>query len=121
MLVLRHHVDRAHNLSSRGLMHHVPCAGSRNKVLCEMSPIKLLGLFGFNNAIFRTCNDGHGHLQQTVLFAESAISVKVDNEDASRIQSIMDRSSVKVADRAAAYRKSGWANYNASANLLPKR
>ena len=78
-------------------------------------PIKLLGLFGFDNAFFRTCNDGHGHRQ---LFAESAISVKVDNEDASRIQSIMDRSSVKVADRAAAYRKSGWANYNASAKPL---
>ena len=46
------------------------------------------------------------------------VSVKVDDEDASRIQSIMDRSSVKVADRAAAYRKSGWASYNASAKPL---
>ena len=46
------------------------------------------------------------------------VSVKVDDEDASRIQSIMDRLSVKVADRAAAYRKSGWASYNASAKPL---
>ena len=46
------------------------------------------------------------------------VSAKVDDEDAFRIQSIMDRSSVRVGDRAAAYRKSGWANYNASANAL---
>ena len=99
-------------------MHHVSRTRNSQQGTVRNVPMKLLGLFGFNNAIFRTCNDGHGHLQQTVLFAESAISVKVDNEDASRIQSIMDRSSVKVADRAAAYRKSGWANYNASAKPL---
>ena len=46
------------------------------------------------------------------------VSVKVDDEDASRIQSIMDRSSVKIADRGAAYRKSGWESYNASAKPL---
>ena len=67
-------------------------------------PITLLGLFGFK--------------QQTVLSAESAISVKVDDEDASRVQSLMERSSVKVADRAAAYRKSGWARHDASAKPL---
>lgn len=43
------------------------------------------------------------------------VSAKVDDKDAARVQSILDRSSVKVADRAAAYRKSGWTTYNPSA------
>ena len=43
------------------------------------------------------------------------VSAKVDDADAARIQGIMDRSSVKVADRAAAYRKSGWTTYDPSA------
>jgi hypothetical protein len=43
------------------------------------------------------------------------VSAKVDDKDAARVQSIMDRSSVRVADRAAAYRKSGWTTYDPSA------
>jgi hypothetical protein len=43
------------------------------------------------------------------------VSAKVDDGDASRVQAIMDRSSVRVADRAAAWRKSGWATYDPSA------
>ena len=43
------------------------------------------------------------------------VSAKVDDADAARIQGIMDRSSVRVADRAAAYRKSGWTTYDPSA------
>src|SRR6187200_2389767 len=46
------------------------------------------------------------------------VSAKVDEEDAPRIQSIMDRSAVRVSDRAAAYRKSGWTSYNPSAEPL---
>ena len=43
------------------------------------------------------------------------VSAKVDDADAARIQGIMDRSSVRVADRAAAYRKSGWTKYDPAA------
>ena len=43
------------------------------------------------------------------------VSAKVDDADAARIQAIMDRSSVRVADRAAAYRKSGWTKYDPAA------
>ena len=43
------------------------------------------------------------------------VSAKVDDADAARIQGIMDRSSVRVADRAAAYRKTGWTTYDPSA------
>jgi hypothetical protein len=43
------------------------------------------------------------------------VSAKVDDADAARIQGIMDRSSVRAADRAAAYRKSGWTTYDPSA------
>jgi hypothetical protein len=40
------------------------------------------------------------------------VSAKVDDADAARVQAIMDRSSVRIADRAAAYRKSGWTTYD---------
>src|SRR6188508_1524968 len=40
------------------------------------------------------------------------VSVKLDDAEASRIQPILDRSSVRVADRAAAYRKAGWTKYD---------
>ena len=43
------------------------------------------------------------------------VSAKVDDNDATRLQAIMDRSSVRVADRAAAYRKAGWTKYDPTA------
>ena len=43
------------------------------------------------------------------------VSAKVDDADASRVQAIMDRSSVRVADRAAGYRKAGWTKYDPAA------
>src|SRR6187431_1148406 len=43
------------------------------------------------------------------------VSAKVDDAEVSRIQSIMDRSSVRVADRAAEYRKTGWNTYDPTA------
>lgn len=43
------------------------------------------------------------------------VSARVADADASRYQSIMDRSSVRIADRAAAYRKTGWTKYNQAA------
>jgi len=43
------------------------------------------------------------------------VSAKVEDSDATRIQAIMDRSSVRIADRAAAYRKSGWTTYDPTA------
>ncbi len=48
------------------------------------------------------------------------VSVKVSDGDATRIQSVLDRSSIKVSDRAAAYRKSGWTSYNPSAKPLSR-
>src|SRR4051812_17385080 len=43
------------------------------------------------------------------------VSAKVEDGDAARVQAIMDRSSVRIADRAAAYRKSGWTTYDPTA------
>jgi hypothetical protein len=38
----------------------------------------------------------------------AVVTARVNDEDAERLQAIMDRSSVRISDRAAAYRKSGW-------------
>jgi hypothetical protein len=38
----------------------------------------------------------------------AVVSARVADQDAARLQAIIDRSSVRVSDRAAAYRKSGW-------------
>ena len=35
-------------------------------------------------------------------------SARVSDNDAARLRAVMDHSAVRVADRAAAYRKSGW-------------
>ena len=43
------------------------------------------------------------------------VSAKVDDSEAARVQAILDRSSIRVADRAAAYRKSGWTKYDPAA------
>ena len=43
------------------------------------------------------------------------VSAKVADGDAARVQAVMDRSSVRVADRGALYRKSGWTTYNPAA------
>jgi hypothetical protein len=45
----------------------------------------------------------------------AVVSARVADSDASRLQAIMDRSSVKVADRGAAYRNSGWKSFDAKA------
>jgi hypothetical protein len=43
------------------------------------------------------------------------VSAKVDDNEAARVQAIMDRSSIRLADRGAAYRKSGWTKYDPAA------
>jgi hypothetical protein len=43
------------------------------------------------------------------------VSARVADADAARLQTVMDRSAIRVADRAAAYRKSGWRTYDANA------
>ena len=40
------------------------------------------------------------------------VSARVADADAGRLQAVMDRSAVRVADRAAAYRKSGWTRFD---------
>lgn len=45
----------------------------------------------------------------------AVVSARVADGDAVRLQGIMDRSAVRIADRAAAYRKSGWTAYNPTA------
>ena len=45
----------------------------------------------------------------------AVVSARVADEDASRLQSMMDRSSVKLPERAAAYRKSGWKTFDPNA------
>jgi len=38
----------------------------------------------------------------------AVVSARVSDRDATRLQAIMDRSAVRLSDRATAYRKSGW-------------
>jgi hypothetical protein len=45
----------------------------------------------------------------------AVVSARVADADASRLQAIMDRSAVKLADRGAAYRKSGWQSFDPKA------
>jgi hypothetical protein len=45
----------------------------------------------------------------------AVVSARVADKDASRLQAVMDRSAVRVADRAAAYRKSGWKSFDPAA------
>jgi hypothetical protein len=42
----------------------------------------------------------------------AVVSARVADQDAARLQAIMDRSAVRLADRAAAYRKSGWKTFD---------
>ena len=43
------------------------------------------------------------------------VSARVADAEAARLQTVMDRSAIRIADRAAAYRKSGWRTYDANA------
>ena len=43
------------------------------------------------------------------------VSVRVDDGDAARLQAIMDRSSIRPGDRAAAYRAAGWKSFDPDA------
>ena len=45
----------------------------------------------------------------------AVVSVKADDADRQRIESVMDRSSVNVAERGATYRKAGWSRFDAGA------
>src|SRR6266404_4889193 len=45
----------------------------------------------------------------------AVVSARVTDNDAARLQAMMDRSAVRVADRAAAYRKSGWKAFDPKA------
>src|SRR6185503_12938773 len=45
----------------------------------------------------------------------AVVSARVDDADAARLQAAMDRSAVRISDRAAAYRKSGWSTYDPNA------
>lgn len=48
----------------------------------------------------------------------AVVSVKVDDKDASRLQGILDRSSVRISDRASAYRASGWKSFDPGAKAF---
>jgi hypothetical protein len=43
------------------------------------------------------------------------VSARVADADAARLQAIMDNSAVRVTERAAAYRKSGWKTFDPNA------
>jgi hypothetical protein len=45
----------------------------------------------------------------------AVVSARVADADAARLQAIMDNSAVRVAERAAAYRKSGWKTFDPNA------
>ena len=59
--------------------------------------------------------------EETEVYAEglrrggAIVSARVAEADAARLQATMDRSAVRIADRAAAYRKSGWSTYDPNA------
>jgi hypothetical protein len=59
--------------------------------------------------------------EESAVYAEglrrggAIVSARVDEADAARLQALMDRSAVRIADRAAAYRKSGWSTYDPKA------
>jgi hypothetical protein len=42
----------------------------------------------------------------------AVVSAKVADQDAMSLQSVMDRSAVRIADRATAYRKTGWKSFD---------
>ncbi|MET0670601.1 MAG: hypothetical protein ABWY66_11445 [Xanthobacteraceae bacterium] len=46
----------------------------------------------------------------------AVVSARVNDADASRLQAVIDRSSVKLPDRVSAYRKSGWQSFDAKAS-----
>ena len=45
----------------------------------------------------------------------AVVSARVADADAPRLQAIMDRSSVKLADRSTAYRNAGWKSFDPAA------
>jgi len=45
----------------------------------------------------------------------AVVSARVPDADAPRLQAIMDRSSVKLADRSTAYRNAGWRSFDPGA------
>ena len=51
----------------------------------------------------------------------AVVSARVGDTDAARYQAVMDRSSVKASDRADAYRKSGWTQYNSMCAAIFRR
>ena len=46
----------------------------------------------------------------------AVVSARVADADAARLQAVIDRSAVRVSDRAAAYRKSGWSKFDPAAS-----
>ena len=46
----------------------------------------------------------------------AVVSARVDDKDAARLQSAMDRSAVRIADRGAAYRQTGWNQFDPAAS-----
>jgi hypothetical protein len=46
----------------------------------------------------------------------AVVSARVADKDAARLQAVVDRSAVRISDRAAAYRKSGWKSFDPAAS-----
>ena len=53
---------------------------------------------------------------ETLRRGGALVTARVNDEDGSRVQSIMDRSSLNMADRATAYRKAGWNRFDPAAS-----
>jgi hypothetical protein len=76
---------------------------------------------GATGSIIGALSQQAGLSKETEVYAEglrrggAIVSARVDEADAARLQAAMDRSAVKIADRAAAYRKSGWSTYDPNA------
>ena len=54
-------------------------------------------------------------MQKAFAAAAQLSASRVDDADRARVAAIMDRSSVNVTDRAAAYRKAGWNRFDPAA------
>ena len=55
------------NFPRRCLMHHVSSSRNTSQRAVRNLPAQMGRLLAFDDAIFRSCNDGNGHLQQPIV------------------------------------------------------
>ena len=96
-------------------------------LLCRAGPGELDALHLIAEKVGGKVRVDHGHAQAGVseedahVYAEGVrrggtlVTARVADNDRARIDAILDRASVNVRDRGAAYRKAGWQKFDTSA------